>query len=129
MLADQELESVNGILQWLRLLLVQSAAGIPTEIRVIIATSDGWIILMQPIKFPQANIQYNRPYGMTAEECDPLPACLTGRYEDGLPRIISCFELTPEELVQINQTGKVWLWVTGDAMPPVALTTQDPFTG
>ena len=45
-------------------------------------------------------------------------------YGDGQAGIISCWQLTPAELAQIQQTGKVYLAVLGGVHPPVLLTTD-----
>lgn len=39
---------------------------------------------------------------------------------------LSCWEVTPEQLEQIRQTGRVYLWVGGTEHPPVGLITE-PF--
>lgn len=57
---------------------------------------------MTPIEFPEANVVF----GKHQPEVNPLPAMKT---EDG--DVITCWELTPEELEVVKQTGKVWLFV------------------
>lgn len=81
---------------------------------------------MEACSFEESNRVLNRPRGMTAEQCDPL-SVWAGECSDGVPRVISCFKLTKEELEEINQTGRVWLFVVGQTMPPVALQTAHPF--
>ncbi|MCY4431396.1 MAG: hypothetical protein OXC11_13525 [Rhodospirillales bacterium] len=39
---------------------------------------------------------------------------------------ISCWQLSEEELEEVQRTGKVWLWVWGQH-PPVAVTGECPF--
>lgn len=81
---------------------------------------------MEACSFDESNHVLGRPPGTTAEQCDPLSVWV-GKCEDGLPRVISCFKLTKEELQEINRTGRVWLFVMGQTMPPVALQTAHPW--
>lgn len=77
--------------------------------------------MAHPIKFFEQNIVYTKPPTMTDEECCSLPAYTNGE------QIISCWELTPEELKEINETGKVWLSVFGQITPPVCVMGNIPF--
>ena len=43
------------------------------------------------------------------------------------PVVISCWKLTKEELDLINKTGRVYLTVLGETMPPVALDVEKWF--
>lgn len=67
------------------------------------------------------------PEGMTEEDVYSL-SVWQGKDEDGQSRVISCWKLTKEELEIINKTGRVWLHVLGDTMPPVALEVASPFS-
>lgn len=71
--------------------------------------------------FDESNHVLGRPPSMTDEQCDPLSVFM------GNDVVISCWKLTKEELEMINKTGRVWLWVMGDTMPPVALSVASPF--
>ena len=81
---------------------------------------------MKPVSFKQQNTIYNKPEDMTDEQCGDLPA---HRFvsEDKIPYVISCWELSPEELEQIKTTGKVWLTVCAYTMPPVSIDVTTPF--
>ena len=81
---------------------------------------------MIPVKFEQANKVYTAPAGMTVEQCGDLHA-YKGEMHDGQQVVISCFQLTQEELDEVKRTGKVWLWVFGAGMPPVAVDTKNPW--
>lgn len=82
---------------------------------------------MRSIDFKESNFTYQPPKGMTVEQCIPLPVC-RGTTTENEPVVISCWELSPEELEQINREGKVWLLVTGTGQPPVRLQTETPFS-
>lgn len=82
---------------------------------------------MDPIMFPQANGQFVKPASMTDEQCGTLKVCKTA-YESGDPVIISCWQLSPEELEEVNRTGVVWLHVMGFSMPPVSVEGLSSFT-
>lgn len=65
------------------------------------------------------------PPGMTHEECDCLS--VWRGLVNGLPTVISCWKPTTEEMEEIRKTGRVWLWVLGDTIPPVHLAGVSPF--
>lgn len=81
---------------------------------------------MEACSFDESNFVLGRPEDLTADQCDPL-SVWRGVCSDGVPRVISCFKLTKEELEEVNRTGRVWLFVMGLTMPPVALQTAHPF--
>ena len=72
---------------------------------------------MTPVKTEYANIIF------TAEGCKDLPGTLAVN-ENGTHEIETCWELSPEELEQVNKTGRIYLYVVGRSIPPVALTTE-----
>jgi hypothetical protein len=76
---------------------------------------------MIAVDFPEENITFTKPADMTDEECGSLPA-----YSDGT-QVVSCWELTPEDLQRINETCRIWLGVCMPIPPPVWLTTENPF--
>ena len=42
------------------------------------------------------------------------------------PVMLSCWELSPDELAKIQATGKVYLMVWGTGHPPVAISVEEP---
>lgn len=81
---------------------------------------------MVPTSFDQANIVYDKPEGMTREECDAL-SCWKGQDTDGQPLVISCWKPTKEELEEINRTGRIWVFHFGHYLQPHAVSGQNPF--
>lgn len=81
---------------------------------------------MYPSGFDESNAILNPPAGMTADEVAAL-SIFTGQSADGLPVVITCWKPTLEELLEISETGRVWLTVLGETMPPVALDGFSPF--
>lgn len=75
---------------------------------------------MKPTDFPQSNTVY----GKDQPEYLPLPA---HRTEDGY--VVSCWELTEEEVEQISQTRKLWVGqlTFNHPLQPQALIVEDPF--
>tara|TARA_R110002096_G_C14661938_1_gene728380 strand:- start:1814 stop:2050 length:237 start_codon:yes stop_codon:yes gene_type:complete len=51
-----------------------------------------------------------------------------GQHSDGSKVTITKWQVSPEELADIQRTGEVWLFIYGAGMTPVALSTIDPFT-
>lgn len=55
---------------------------------------------MKPIEFEGQNVVYAKDQ----PEYNPLPA-----YKDAEGTVTTCWELDPEDLVQINKSRKIWL--------------------
>lgn len=55
---------------------------------------------MNPIKFPEANVTF----GENQPQFEPLPAFLA---TNGV--VVSCWQLSPEEIEKIRETGCIWL--------------------
>lgn len=72
---------------------------------------------MKPINFPESNFVFERPDDMSEEQCGSLPVH-KGRDKDGFPTIISCWELSPDDMEMVKSTDKVWIYVTSHSMPP-----------
>ena len=80
---------------------------------------------MVPTSFSEANWVLDPPEDLDSETCESL-SVMKAETEGGYPIIISCWKLTKEELEWINQTGRVWLTVMGETMPPVELRAACP---
>lgn len=80
--------------------------------------------MANPIDFSEATATLGPPADWNvdkqihSEECDPLPIF---KHPDGT-KLISCWQLAPEELEAVKRTGVVWLWVWCHPMAP----TQPP---
>lgn len=86
---------------------------------------------MLPRIFPEQNTVYGKPEDMTDEQCMSLPVWKGPVPVDDegstVPAIISCWQLSKEDLEEINRTGVIWLSVTGTHLPPVSVFTENPF--
>lgn len=58
----------------------------------------------------------------TKEGCHDLPGTRF-TYADGTPGVETCFELSPEELEELNKTGRIYLYMIGTTVPPLYLST------
>lgn len=78
---------------------------------------------MKAIEFKEVNVRYAE----NQEEYETLPAYKQENDERGL--MVCCFELSPEELTEINKDGKIWLSVLtfNNPLQPVLLQTECPF--
>lgn len=76
-----------------------------------------------------------RPADMTDEQCSSLPI---HQYEQSLgqddkgepikyPAIVSCWQLSPEELEEVQRTGIVWVNTLGQTLAPFSVFTKNPF--
>lgn len=76
---------------------------------------------MKPIKFNGANVVY----GANQPEYIPLPA---ERRPGQSGEIVTCWELSPEEIKRVQETGKIWLSLLtfGQPLQPVLLTADKP---
>jgi len=74
---------------------------------------------MKAIEFDEVNVTFAKDQ----EEYQQLPAYLS---KDG--EMVSCFQLTPEEITKVNETGLIWLSVMtfNDPLQPLLLTTEKP---
>lgn len=81
---------------------------------------------MKASGFDEENCVLDGPPGTTSEDCEPL-SVWRGRTNKGNPVVISCWKPTKQELEEINKTGRVWLMVWGETMPPVALLGNYPW--
>ncbi len=79
---------------------------------------------MTPVSFPQVNALLNAPVGQP--DVAQLPVARTC-HDDGTPAIISCFELSDDELADLVKTKRLWVGIMGHSMPPIALLTKSPF--
>lgn len=70
--------------------------------------------------FDEGNTILDPPTGVSLEDCDVLNVC-KGVLPNGIPVVISCWKITTEELEEITRTGRIWLMVWGDTMPPAAV--------
>ncbi len=78
---------------------------------------------MVPSSFAESDDFLNPPDSMK-DDC--LPLSIARREFGGYPGVISCWRPTAEELAEINKTGRVWLVVIGQTMPPVILDGRKP---
>ena len=76
---------------------------------------------MIPVKTDYANVVF------TAEGCKDLPGTLAVN-EDGPPEVETCWELSEEELAQVIQTRRIFLYTMGRSVPPMVLTTASQIT-
>lgn len=82
---------------------------------------------MQPIKFPQANFNWAKPNGTTDEQVGGLPAWKGKEQDSDWPVSISVWEVTPEDLERIKNSGKIYLRVYGEGHPVVSIDSKDPW--
>lgn len=67
----------------------------------------------KPAEFPEQNVVFTAPPGVSPEECGDLPALR------GNGRIVSAWQLSAEEIARVVETGIVWHCVWGDVPYPV----------
>ena len=73
---------------------------------------------MKPVRTETTNAVY------TLEGCNDLPVTKYINVDNHEEGVESVWELTPEEIEQVQQTGKVYLYIQGQVVPPVLLTTE-----
>jgi hypothetical protein len=73
---------------------------------------------MKPIRTETTNAIY------TLEGCNDLPVTKYTNDANLETGVESCWELTPEEIEQVVKTGKIFLYIQGQFVPPVLLTTE-----
>lgn len=72
---------------------------------------------MKPIEFPGTNCVY----GKDQDNVEPLPV---HKFDTG--EVLSCWELSPDEIEKVHQTGCIWLIVHtfNTSLPPVFITAN-----
>lgn len=86
---------------------------------------------MEPVNFEGVNIVY----GANQPEYKPLPAerRVPQKTDRFFGEILTCWELTPEEIKRVQETGKIWLSVLtfGQPLQPVLMSAEkpEPFCG
>lgn len=73
---------------------------------------------MKPISTDTTNAVY------TLEGCNDLPVTKYMNVDNHEEGVESCWELTPDEIKQVQKTGKIYLYIQGNVVPPVLLTTE-----
>lgn len=76
--------------------------------------------------FDESNLVLNSPPDMNCDECQPL-SVFRGFNKSQTPVVISCWKITKEELEEIQRTGRVWLTVIGETMPPALVSGISPW--
>ena len=73
---------------------------------------------MKPIEFEGVNVVY----GANQPEYIPLP----GQRRGECGELLTCWELTPDEIKKIQETGKIWLSILtfGQPLQPVRLSVD-----
>lgn len=77
---------------------------------------------MKPVEFDEQNGNLVKPTSMTDEECGSLPC-----FRDGTS-VVSMWELTEDELKQIQKTKCIYVTViSGESSPPIRPDVFSPF--
>lgn len=85
--------------------------------------------MARPVAFPQANgVLVGSPEDRAAGTVLDLPV---HRHKDldGVPQVMSCWELEPAEVAEIARTGRVWFNAWGVTHPPIWISGVSPFRG
>lgn len=77
---------------------------------------------MTPTVTPEQNLELGAPPGMAG--CDPMRVEVR-QTPEGYPVLVSTWDLTDDERLQIGAGGRVELWVFGSEHPPVAMQVID----
>ena len=76
---------------------------------------------MEPVNFEDANVVF----GANQPEYIPLPA---ERRPGQSGEIVTCWELSPDELKRVQETGKIYLGLLtfGQPLQPVIMSVEKP---
>lgn len=77
---------------------------------------------MEPAKFDGVNVVF----GANQPEYKPLPAERRGNAQTG--EVLTCWQLSPEELIKVQETGQIWLSMLtfGQPLQPVLMAVEKP---
>lgn len=85
---------------------------------------------MIPSAFDEENGLLSPPAGVSEADVTSLSVHFGNIREPNgelTPVVVSCWKPTKEELDEINKTGRVWLIVYGQTMPPAAIGGFNPW--
>ena len=77
--------------------------------------------------FDEDNDVLGPPPGVSDEQVSYLSVYKGPLPGDGRPVVVSCWKPTAEEVAEIARTGRVWLVVLGQTMPPAFVGGVSPF--
>lgn len=83
-----------------------------------------------PVDFAESNITMKGwPASEDEEEVLDLPAHRTGidTHRGATAQTVSCWKLSFVERLKVLFFGKVWLYVIGNAHPPICVDAKHPF--
>jgi len=81
---------------------------------------------MEPASFPEANQVFDKPDGWSRDECGAIDTFL-GKDQFNRPIIVTCWKLTKDEVEELLETGRVWVYHWGTGLQPHSLTAHSPF--
>ena len=79
---------------------------------------------MKAVNVEQTNGTLQPPDGM--ENCDAVPVTFA-HDPDGQLCVVTVWELSEAEAIEVFKSRRVYLRIAGETMPPVALHVDDPF--
>lgn len=82
---------------------------------------------MIPTSFEGENCVLDPPKGMSLDDCEVLNVFRGVGHNNNIPIVISCWKPDKAELEEIIKTGRVWLVIMGNTMPPAFLSGISPF--
>ena len=80
-----------------------------------------------PTSFAESNGVLGKPREDTGDDVEALSVLHARMETSETPVVVSCWKLTAEELAEVNRTGRVWLVVMGETMPPAFVKGTKPF--
>lgn len=99
--------------------MIQHGSDISAVDPDLLGTAEERVKQLKPIQTDETNITF------VAEGCGDLPATRAFD-ENGASYIITAWEISPEELKKLQETGIIYLSVIGNGIPPVFLTADNP---
>lgn len=78
---------------------------------------------MKPVEFHDQTKVFGPPPGMTAEECGTLPVKV-GKYLEKYPQFESVWELTDEEIIELQKSKRVRVRIVSSGQPPLSLVVE-----
>ena len=73
---------------------------------------------MKPVKTDYSNITY------VADGCGDLPATVCHNLTMDRTEIETVWELTDEEVQQITENRRIYVYISGKSVPPMAICTE-----
>lgn len=89
-------------------------------IHILFILDELGVIKLKPIIIPESNAVF------VMDGCGDLPAVKAHDPETGASYVVSAWEIPPDELKKLNETGILYVSVMGNGIQPISISVENP---